>query len=87
MKNEFFLRTEKDNQTIIVNKKTNAHLLQRCQDHWYHKKDVKYLANKKPIIFSIKKLFDRKNHLNISLFTYQKQVVLVLNLMLFTILD
>ena len=60
MKKEFFLRTEKDNQTIIVNEKTNAHLLQRCQDHWYHKKDIKYLANKKPNIFSIKKIFNQK---------------------------
>ena len=60
MKKEFFLRTEKDNQTIIVNEKTNAHLLQRCQDHWYHKKDIKYLANKKPNIFSIKRIFNQK---------------------------
>lgn len=60
MKNDFFLRNEKNNQTIIVNEKTNAHLLQRCQDHWYHKKDIKYLANKKPIIILIKRIFDRK---------------------------
>ena len=63
MKKEFFLRTEKDNQTIIVNEKTNAHLLQRCQDHWYHKKDIKYLANKKPNIFSIKKIFNQKKNI------------------------
>ena len=60
MKNEFFLRTEKNPQTIIVNEKTNSHLLKRCQDHWYHKKDIKYLANKKNIIISLKRIFDRK---------------------------
>jgi len=59
-KNDFFLRTEKNNQKIIVNEKTNAHLLQRCQDHWYHRKDNKYLANKNPIFFSIKNIFNRK---------------------------
>lgn len=61
VKKEFFLRTEKNNKTIIVNEKTNTHLLQRCQDHWYHTRDIKYLINKKPIISSIKRIFNRRN--------------------------
>jgi len=61
MKNEFVLGTEKNNQTIIVSEKSNTHLLQRCQDHWYHKKDNKYLASKKHSIFSIKNILNRIN--------------------------
>ena len=47
MKTDFILYKESSNNPIIVNEKSNAELLQRCQDNWYHKLDIKYLDSKK----------------------------------------
>jgi hypothetical protein len=42
MKTDFVLYKENINKPIIVNEKSNMHLLGRCQDNWYHKLDIKY---------------------------------------------
>lgn len=47
MKKDFILYKENSNKPIIVNEKSNTELLQRCQDNWYHKLDIKYLYSKK----------------------------------------
>ena len=59
MKNEFVLRLENNNQTITVNDTSNNHLLQRCQDHWYHRKDIRYLSTKKESVFSKKYILNK----------------------------
>ncbi len=46
-KSNFILYKEKSSQPIIVNKKTNTFLLERCQSYWYHTLDIRYLENKK----------------------------------------
>lgn len=46
MKTDFVLYKENSKKPIVVNEKTNSELLQRCQDCWYHTKDIKYLENK-----------------------------------------
>ena len=57
MRKEFFLFKENSDVIIIVNENSNNNLLQRCQDHWAHTKDFKYLTNKS--------IFSKKNLLNI----------------------
>lgn len=47
MKNEFILHKAGKKAPILVNEKSHADLLQRCQDHWYHTKDIKYSGNQK----------------------------------------
>ena len=47
MKSDFILYKENSNNPIVVNEKSNTELLQRCQDNWYHKLDIKYLEDKK----------------------------------------
>lgn len=47
MKTDFILYRENSNKPIIVNENSNKDLLQRCQDNWYHKLDIKYLNSKK----------------------------------------
>jgi len=47
VKKDFILYTEKSNKPVVVNENSNKDLLKRCQDHWYHKFDIKYLNNKK----------------------------------------
>jgi len=47
MRTDFLIYSEKNNKPIRVNKDTNSYLLQRCQDHWAHTKDIKYLKSKK----------------------------------------
>lgn len=47
MKTEFIIYKENQKKPIIINEKSNKALLQRCQDHWYHKLDIKYSGNKK----------------------------------------
>ena len=49
MKSDFILYKENSNKPIIVNEKSNAELLQRCQDNWYHRLEIKYLETKKTI--------------------------------------
>ncbi|MBT6438623.1 MAG: hypothetical protein HOB26_10435 [Flavobacteriales bacterium] len=46
MKLDFLLYSE-NNKPIIVNEKSNKDLLQRCQDNYYHKLDIKYLPIEK----------------------------------------
>lgn len=46
MKKDFFLFEEKNDKKIIVNENNNSHLLQRCQENWEHKKEIKYLTRK-----------------------------------------
>jgi hypothetical protein len=47
VKTDFILYKENSNKPVIVNENSNKDLLKRCQDHWYHKFDIKYLNNKK----------------------------------------
>lgn len=47
MKTDFILYKGNNNNPIVVNEKTNKDLLQRCQDNWYHKLDIKYNTKKK----------------------------------------
>lgn len=47
MKTDFILYKENSDKPIIVNEKSNSELLQRCQDNWIHKSDIKYLDGKK----------------------------------------
>ena len=47
MKTDFILYRENSNKPIRVNENSNRDLLQRCQDNWYHKLDIKYLHSKK----------------------------------------
>ncbi|MBN4085133.1 hypothetical protein JYT89_02190, partial [Flavobacteriaceae bacterium AH-315-B10] len=47
MKTDFILYRENSNKPIRVNENSNKDLLQRCQDNWYHKLDIKYFLNKK----------------------------------------
>ena len=46
MKTDFILYKINSNKPIIVNEKSNSTLLKRCQDNWYHKKDIRYSTNK-----------------------------------------
>ncbi|MEQ8909765.1 MAG: hypothetical protein RIC95_11265 [Vicingaceae bacterium] len=45
MKAEFVLFKENSNKPISVSEKSNKKLLQRCQDHWYHTKEKKFLKS------------------------------------------
>jgi len=47
MREDFVLFRENNNKPIRITEKSNKELFQRCQDHWYHKRDNKYLQNKK----------------------------------------
>lgn len=47
MKTDFVLFRENTTTPIIVNESSNKELLQRCQDNWYHKLDIKFLNNEK----------------------------------------
>ena len=47
MKTDFILYKENSDKPIIVNEKSNTELLQRCQDNWYHRLEIKYLETKK----------------------------------------
>ena len=46
MKTDFILYKENSNKSIIVNEQSNTELLQRCQDNWYHRLEIKYLETK-----------------------------------------
>lgn len=46
MKTDFVLFKENSKTPIVVNETTNNDLLQRCQDCWYHKRDIRYFENK-----------------------------------------
>ena len=46
LKTDFILFKSNSNKPIVVNEKSNAELLKRCQDNWYHKYDIKYTPNK-----------------------------------------
>ena len=46
MKTDFILYKINSNKPIIVNEHSNSNLLKRCQDNWYHKRDIKYSPNK-----------------------------------------
>ena len=46
MKTEFILYKNNSNKPIIVNEHSNSNLLKRCQDNWYHKRDIKYPIKK-----------------------------------------
>ncbi len=46
MKTDFVLYKENSKTAIVVNETTNSDLLKRCQDCWYHTKDIKYFDNK-----------------------------------------
>ena len=42
MKSDFILYKRSSKKPIVVNEKVNSSLLKRCQDHWYHKRDIKW---------------------------------------------
>lgn len=42
MKSDFILYKQSSKKPIVVNEKINSSLLKRCQDHWYHKRDIKW---------------------------------------------
>lgn len=46
MKTDFVLYKENSTKPIVVNQISNADLLKRCQDCWYHTLDIKYFENK-----------------------------------------
>ena len=62
MKTDFILYKENSNKPIIVNEKSNAELLQRCQDNWYHRLEIKYLETKKKLLMQTIIFMKKKNY-------------------------